>query len=412
MNTIMILGASVQQIPFIKICKEFGLKTIVVSRKGNYPGFKLADRVYYYDTQDKENILKAAKAEEICAITTDQTDVSVATVAYVAEELGLRGIGEEIAKKFTNKYEMRKAARKAGIPVPDFHEAKDLEEAINAAKKLGYPVIIKPIDSSGSRGVFKIDNQNEMESLFQESMSNSHAKRLVVESYICGKEYLADGFAMNHKYCTLDVGEKEYFNVPNIFVSRMCVFSSVNRKNGHVYDMVEETNNKLVKAFGLPFGITHGEYMYVPNEDKVYLIECAARGGGVYLSSDLTPMASGFDTNRALIKYLVYGKETYICKEDLDNKVSAWLCFTFPKGKISKIEGVNELYHINGVKKVILDDIYVGMNVDNLRNDSGKYGPILVTGNSILDCQSIISKVRKTLKIEVETEEGIKEVIW
>lgn len=412
MKTIMILGASVQQIPFIKICKELGLRTVVVSRRGNYPGFNLADQVYYYDTQDKDNILQAARAEQICAITTDQTDVSVATVAYVAEKLGLRGIGEETAKKFTDKYEMRKAAQKAGIPVPNFDEAKNLDDALSAAEKIGYPVIIKPVDSSGSRGVFKVNNQNELKSMFEESISNSHAKRLVVESYICGKEYLADGFAMNYEYCTLDVGEKEYFNVPNIFVSRMCVFSSVNRKNGHVYEMVEETNNKLVKAFGLPFGITHGEYMYVPDEDKVYLIECAARGGGVYLSSDLTPMASGFDTNRALIQYLVDGKESYISKEKLDNKVSAWLCFTFPKGKISKIDGVLETQQIDGVKKVILDDIYVGMDVENLRNDSGKYGPVLLMGNSISDCQNIISKVRKTLKIEVSTENGVKEVIW
>ena len=412
MKTIMILGASVQQIPFIKICKEFGLKTVVVSRKGKYPGFDLADQVYYYDTQDKENILKAACIEEICSITTDQTDVSVATVAYVADKLKLRGIGQEIAKKFTNKYEMRKAARDAGIPVPDFCEVKDLYEALEAVKKIGYPAIIKPVDSSGSRGVFKINNQYELRAKFGESMVNSNSKRLVLESYICGKEYLADGFAMNYKYCTLDVGEKEYFDVPNIFVSRMCVFSSVNRKNDRVYEMVEETNNKLVKSFGLPFGITHGEYMYVPNEDKVYLVECAARGGGVYLSSDLTPMATGFDTNRALIQYLVYGKETYICKEKLDNKVSAWLCFSFPKGKISKIEGVLETQHIDGVKKVILDDIYVGMDTEELKNDSGKYGPILVMGNGIVDCQNIISKVRETLKIEIETDEGIEGVIW
>ena len=94
--------------------RRMELKTVVVSRKGKYPGFDLADQVYYYDTQDKENILKAACIEEICAITTDQTDVSVATVAYVADKLKLRGIGQEIAKKFTNKYEMRKAARDAG----------------------------------------------------------------------------------------------------------------------------------------------------------------------------------------------------------------------------------------------------------------------------------------------------------
>lgn len=71
-----------------------------------------------------------------------------------------------------------------------------------------------------------------------------------------------------------------------------------------------------------------------------------------------------------------------------------------------------ETQHIDGVKKVILDDIYVGMDTEELKNDSGKYGPILVMGNGIVDCQNIISKVRETLKIEIETDEGIEGVIW
>lgn len=412
MKTIMILGAAEGQLPFLNICKNKGYRTIVVSVPGDYPGFKLADKAYYCDTRDKEQILQIARDEHIDAITTDQTDVSVMSVAYVAEKLGLRGIGCDNALKFTNKYEMRKAAREAGICVPDFKKITSIEDAEAAVSEMGYPVIIKPVDSSGSRGVFKINNIEELRENYPISASKSLIGDVIMEQFIVGKEYLADGFAMDNEYHTLDVGEKEFFDVPNIFVSRMCMFSSANKLTTRQENMVKETNDKLIRAFGLPFGITHAEYIYSPEKDAVYLVECAARGGGVFLSSDLTPMASGFNTNEALIDYIVEGNVKKVCPDELEKKVSAWVCFSFPEGKIKTISKVDETKAIPGVEKVIMSSVYEGMETHPLRDDSGKYGPILVVEESKEACYSVIEKVRDTLCIDVETSEGLKGLIW
>ena len=162
MKTIMILGANDGQLPLIKICKRKGYKTVVVSPKGDYPGFKLADQSIYLDTRDKEEILKEAIKLKIDAIVTDQTDVSVGSVAYVAEKLGISGIGTETALRFADKYEMRKAAKKAGVNVPDFDKAQCVEDAVAIAERLGYPLIMKPVDSSGSRGVRKVENAQDI----------------------------------------------------------------------------------------------------------------------------------------------------------------------------------------------------------------------------------------------------------
>lgn len=118
MKKIMILGAGAGQIPFINICKKRGAYVIVISPRGKYPGIEAADRHYACDTRDKEQILEIARKENIDAVTTDQTDVSVPAAAYVAEQMGLRGIGYQKALQFTDKYAMYCAAKQTGIYVP------------------------------------------------------------------------------------------------------------------------------------------------------------------------------------------------------------------------------------------------------------------------------------------------------
>ena len=411
MKTVMILGANDGQMPFINICKQKGYRTIAVSPEGDYPGFEVADKCIYLDTRDKEAILQVAIDEKIDAIVTDQTDVSVGSVAYIAEKMNIAGIGIDTAIRFTDKYEMRKAAKEVGVKVPEFDETNSVDRAVEIANHVGYPVIIKPIDSSGSRGVLKVTCDKEMRDNFEYTKNISNKKMVIVEKFIIGKEYLADGFAMDYEYVTLDVGEKEFFNVPNLYVSKMCMFSSsALAQDDHVMNMVKETNDKLIKGFKLPFGITHAEYLYSKEEDVVYLVECAARGGGVFLSSDITPNASGFNTNVALIEYVTEGIKRF--PRELDRKVSGWVCFSFPDGEITDISGVDETLQIPGVDKVVLDKIYVGMKTKYLRDDSGKYGPVLFTANSREECYNIVDMVRNTLKISVKTQDGIRGAIW
>ena len=97
-KSILILGAGIYQVPLIRRAQARGYRAVVASIPGNYPGFALADRVYYTDTTDKEEILKIAEAEQVCAVTTTGTDVAVGSIGYVCRRLGLAGIGEEAAR--------------------------------------------------------------------------------------------------------------------------------------------------------------------------------------------------------------------------------------------------------------------------------------------------------------------------
>ena len=409
---VMIVGAGIGQVNLLKICQKRDYDVFVVSIPGDYPCFKLTDNIRYADITDKEAVLKIAQEEKIDAVLSDQSDMAVATVAYVAEKMHLRGIGYDTSLKFTNKYFMRQAAQKAGIGVPDFARVKTLQEALAFSNSHSYPLIIKPVDGWSSRGVHKVNNDQELTEHFQDSLCYSISGYAIIESFVTGKEYLADGFAMDNKYTNLDVGEKEYFDIPNIFVSKMCMFSSAAMANGRVEKMVLDANKKLVENMGLSFGITHAEYLYSPQEDKVYLVEIAARGGGVYLSTDITPKATGFHTNEALVDYVVEGKLTVPVEQKLTKCVSAWICIGFPEGEIVSIKGAEEVKQLPGVYKVLLDKVYVGMQTQEISNDNNKYGPILIAAQTKQVCHDIIEKVLNILDIRVKTKNGIEKLVW
>ena len=413
MKKAMILGAATGQIPFIRLLKQHGCFVIAVSVKGNYPGFELADKCYYVDTRDRDAILVIAQKEKIDLITTDQTDVSVPAVAYVAEQMGLKGIGVETAEKFTDKYVMRCYADKAGIPVPKFTQVTDTIGLKEKVAHMEYPLISKPVNSSGSRGVHRIDSPSDLEEKVNLSLSSSVDNKVIIEEFIEGVEYLADGLALDGEYITLDFGIKEYFDLPDTYISKMCMFSSSALAANEEEEDVVKTNTALVKAFNLPFGITHAEYIYSRKRHKTFLVEIAARGGGVYLSSHLTPRASGVNSNKILIDYLVEDKTVNLQDLKLDKKVSCWRCFALKPGVITKIENVDKVKNIPGVTEAFLDDLTVGLKIGELRDDTCKLGPILILGNNREECYETLRKVEETLIIETVNESNEKSsIIW
>ncbi len=412
MKNVMILGAAAGQIPFIKICKSKGYNVIAVSPNGNYPGFDIADEIVYVDTSDKETILKKAIEMQIDAIMTDQTDVAVPSVAYVSEKMNLRSIGYHKAMIFTDKYSMRVEAQRNGIYVPVFYKANSESEAISIIETMNLPVVVKPTRNSGSRGVRKITEKSEIVDAVKDAFSESHISEIIIEKFIRGKEYLVNGFALNYRYINTDIGEKEYFDLKGKYISKMCIFTSAKGELDDVEKKVLCVNQKLVEGIGLPFGITHAEYIYSYDDNEVYLVEIAARGGGVFLSSDLTPRACGINTNELLIDYVVDGKTVNVKELEFDNRVTAWRCFSFKEGLIHSIDGVEETRQIPGVFNVCIDDLYIGKRIEEIKDDKGKYGPILIEASSKKACIEAMKRAEKTLSIRTENNSIISEMVW
>lgn len=161
-QTIMILGAGQLQVPILQRARERGYRIIVVSPDKKQPGIRYADEVVELDVRDEKNILDAAIKYKIDGITTDQTDLPVRTAAYVAENMGLPGIGYDVGCLFTDKFKMREKSRYLGILSPRYKLTHSLEQALNAIDQIGLPAIIKPIDSQASHGVSKVNSIDDL----------------------------------------------------------------------------------------------------------------------------------------------------------------------------------------------------------------------------------------------------------
>ncbi|WP_256623319.1 ATP-grasp domain-containing protein [Methanolobus chelungpuianus] len=409
MKKIMILGAAKTQVPIIKLAKERRFEVIVVSCSGDYPGLKYADKICEIDITDKEKVLEAAAKEQVDGIVTDQLDFPVPTIAYVTEKLGLPGIGYDCALKFTNKYLMRNECTKLGIKNPEYYRVSTLDEAREKCLDIGLPVIIKPTDSAGSRGIYVIRNINELEDKFNHSIAFSKEDCLIVEKYIEGPEYVIAGFASNYKFTNLAIGKRQLFDIPDIFIPSKTLFTSVAEND--IEEQLFRTNKALIEGFGLKFGVTHCEYIVEEATGDIYLVECAARGAAICISSHLIPLATGIDVNSLLLDVAV-GNAEEIDVQNIESDVSGYLLFTLPKGFVKEIRGFEKIRSISGVQKVYIDPLFVGMETKVMTDKGQRLGPILIKGKTKEECENTISEIKALFEIDVETSEGVKGIIW
>ena len=198
MKKIMILGAGIYQVPLIKTAKKLGLYTIVVSIPGNYPGFELADKVYYENTVDDEKILEIAKEEQIDGIITTGTDVCVITIGKVCDAMGLAGLSYEAAQIAVDKMLMKTKYEEYGVRTARFRKVlfsdPDIKKTIEG---LEFPLIFKSVDSSGSRGITRVDSYDKFDSAMNYVKENTRKDYFLIEEFVEGEEFGAQAFVYN-----------------------------------------------------------------------------------------------------------------------------------------------------------------------------------------------------------------------
>lgn len=189
MPTIMILGAGIYQVPAINKAKEIGLHTIALSYLPDDPGLAIADKGLHVDTTDIQAVLNVAKQEKTDGIMTIASEVAAPTVAFVASELGLPGIRYETAKTISNKYLLRQALALHGIESIRFQEVNDVDGVISFLDEVDGPIMIKPKNSSGSKGVSKIEKASEAKEKFADCLGTTKLNSSIfVEEYIEGTD--------------------------------------------------------------------------------------------------------------------------------------------------------------------------------------------------------------------------------
>ena len=296
MKKILIIGAGEIQVPVIKKAKEMGLFVITTDFDPNAPGFKYSDVSEVVSTVDLEKNLNVAKKYKIDGVLTT-SDLPVNTVAYICEKLSLNGLSIESAKVSTNKYLLRKVLKKNGLKTPNFAIVYDKNELKSIINKFKFPIVMKPIDSSASRGVVKVFSEEELYKEYDESIKYSKSKKVILEEFIDGNEYSVECLIQNGNINIIAITEKTVTGEPYFVEIRHVI--PANLEQGKI-DEVNKLVNDVVNIIGLDNSAAHIE-LKISSEGPT-IIEVGARLGGDYITSDLVPLATGTNMLENIIK--------------------------------------------------------------------------------------------------------------
>lgn len=407
MNKILIIGAGDFQLPLVQKAAET-YEVLLAAPVVSEMFLPYVSKTLICDVRAKEQILEFARQEGICGVITDQTDIAVRSVAYVAEQLGLPGIGYETGCLFTDKALMRKKMEELGIPTLPNRTVHSLEEALDYYAEIGGAVIIKPLDTQGSRGVQAIYNAEELKAKYAEAARWSTDHSVIVERLATGREFVVEGMSVNYKFQNLCCGDTLYFDIPDAYAAKNRLFPS--NADEELYQRVLKRNEEIITGFGLKQGISHSEY--IMDGDEIYLMETAARGGGVFISSDLIHLSSGLNTEEFLLEIAtgqrtelpdLNGKPTYFC---------GYLAFYIPVGTVTAIEGLEEVKALPYVHRNQLNKLKVGITNDEGAVDKTSRLAMIVSGDTREQLMERMEHIKKTLKVTVQTKNGDTGLIW
>lgn len=295
-NTIMIIGAGLGQIPAIKRSKELGLRVIAVDRNPRAPGMPLADISLDLDVVDFKGILSAARKYGINGIMTMQSDLPVPTIGSVNDAMHLTGVSLETAQKCSNKVQTRKCFQQAGVPQPDFRVASDFAEVERAVGEIGIPCVVKAPDSSGSRGVVKIDQNTNVKMAYDEALQYSQTGEVLVEAYVAGLEVGAQAFSY-HGECKIVLVHNDTLSPPPYMIPVGHSFPF--KGNADQIKEIENICAESISALGIADGPSNIDII-VDEQGQAQIIEVGARIGATCLP-ELVQYYSGIDWVEATI---------------------------------------------------------------------------------------------------------------
>lgn len=394
----MVIAGSRWQIPILKKIRAMGYSSLVVNLYHDSPAFAHADFSEVANILDYDLCLNIARKYGIDAVLSEECDIAMPTVAYIAEKLSLPSLGVKNAELYTNKSQMRQFSMLNGLPSPPSKKCASVDEAKSFYQEVGDVMIMKPLDANSSRGVYTVSSISSIERCFEKSLSFSkREKRVILERYIRGREFTVDGIVINGMHKTLAISEKKHYNF-NENIAYELYFSRVNPV--YDYEHLSATNDAFVNASCLADGtLTHAEYKY--EDGKFWLIEIAARGGGNMISSDIVPLMSGCDNYHALICSALGKKVTLPQLMEIPEGRCAVLRFfdtDFECGVVKEIQGEEILKHSPHVHHYEFN-FKVGDFIKKAENDAARIGFYIAYADSDCELRSVIAEIDEKVRI-------------
>ena len=399
MKKIMILGGGDNQLPLIKRAKELSLYVVLCDFRNDVPGIALSDIHYQVDTLDPYLLVKVGEKEKVNGIITNSEPAFI-SMAETAKKLALRCMNIECSKLYKNKFLMREFCHQHGFLSPQYKYCTTKEEALDFFNRLKIKCVIKPLDNSASRGVFSVNNENDIIDHFDECLGASSAANhaIIIEEYVAGTEFTIDGLMTPKGHRCLAISEKKHYAY-NENVAYQLLFDNHNK--GFDYAELRRINDQLVDLTEMPFGLTHAEYKF--SNDKFYLIEIQARGGGNFIATEIVPFISGIDSYTEQIKWSV-GDSVNV---DYDygrmmNRCAVLHFFDIP-GKSGIVKEIRGLDFLNSLDNQMLYHLNfkIGDTIQEAKDDTTRLGWYILKSTNRIDLENKMQMIGEHFKIMI-----------
>jgi biotin carboxylase len=401
-SSVLFVGAGRHQRRAILQARERGLRVVAVDRNPDAPGLRIADVPEVVDFADIDAVEAVARSHGVDGVLTVSADRAVPVVAAVAARLGLPTIGTDVARRMTHKIAMRRTLAEEGIPQPPFAAVRNLAEGRAAIETVGLPAVLKPVDSGGQRGVFRIDTPGDLESNLHAALAESPGQEAILEGFVPGTEMNAIVIARGGESHLLTLSDRLRppgvgFGVGWIHVYPASIHSDQ-------LTLAERTAERSVAALGLRDGIAFPQLIASP-DGGISLVEVAARVPGGQMA-DLVRHAVGVDLVEVALRFAL--------AEDVPDEValprfSRPLAIRFltaspgslPTGRVASIGPLDPVLDAEGVVQA---ETYlaVGETIRPVRLDGDRRGYVIATADTSIEALERAESAARLLHVEVE----------
>lgn len=391
MKKLLIIGASILQLPAIKKAKENGYYTIVADFNPNAVGIPHADEYHCVSTIDVEGITKLAEDIKPDGIMTLATDMPMRALAAATSKLGLPGITYETAVMSTDKGEMIKAFEKHGVEHPWYYIIDNKQQFNAIVDKVTYPCVMKPTDNAGNRGVCFVADKEELLKEYAYSRENSRSGHVIIEEYMDGQEVSVEIIVYKGDVHILAVTDKTTLGKP-YFVE--IGHAEQSQKSEEIVAAIKDLATRAVKSVGIDNSPAHVEIMVTKDGPK--MVELGSRMGGGCITTHLVPLSTGIDMIKSVMDLALGMVPNLQPKFD---KGSALRHIVGVEGKIKSIDGLNEARSVSGVYEVTMLK-NVGDECHYFKNGADRIGYVIAQGNDTAEAIAICEEAIKKIQIK------------
>ena len=402
MKTVLFVGAGRHQRPAIDRARELGHRVVGVDRNPDALGLRHADVGEVVDFREVDAVVDVGRRHGVDGVLTVSADRAVPVVAAVAERLGLAGIGSETAHLMTNKIAMRRRLAEAGVPQPRYAAVRNLHEGRAALETVRLPAVLKPADSGGQRGVFRLDSADDLERHLHAALAESSTEEAIVESFHEGLELNGLVIAREGNAELLTLSDR--LRPPGIGFGVGWIHVYPSRLYGHTLEQAEAAAVRAVRALGLRDGIAFPQ-LIVSEPGEARIVEVAARIPGGQMA-DLARHATGVDLVEIALTQTLGEEVPDALARPRYQQPLAIRFLTAAPGPLptGKVRSVGTLERVLAFPGVVQADVFLttGETIRPVRLDGDRRGYVIAVGQTNVEALERAEAAATLLDVEVE----------